>query len=654
MSDPAPRACSVALADADLGLGNANWSKGLQAMSDWIWSGNLNPVAFPNNLGRYFLQIPAIFEQQLHYSTTLIFDEPSFRNGVQVSGFVERPVRELLINAIAHRRRSPYSMTHHAVLGTLTALKHGQPAEVFARKLIHLLDETPPSDMFTTVEREVLVFARAFATDPKLWRDEDCERLKAALRSDNEHRHPRTGAWMRRLEAARAAARGATAQGKDPNEAGRLARAAAAAHEPSLSPEENERLVNAQLVELAFIAVQFIALTGVFTSLAVPDEDFLPDVMKQLLSAEVIARIRELIAQGDNDIGALTPPAVDLPVEDILSGRVKVQPAEPRGSRLPIVSYEIDPIQGTRDKGIAVGGVQTGAYGWSFGSYFPGGLVYLLMHHPELARFEPPYSLPLLFNEDEWRNGTQTGGFVDRRLKELAYLRVYTLTRARYGLEHHTMFFYNLLLDEFGVGRPPNPPLSDAQAVRARKAAIEHADAMLLHVDKPAAAPKGVYTDLEAVLLAWVGRCVTNPHEGQEMEVRLRQELDADNRRQVENGVRELDRTPGVGGEAAFARLLDHQIAELAMLTGHMDGLGRAMTMLELESEKPVSRADGYLSDRPGLFDVYGYVGIGAAAITANELRLNPKLLTEVRERLQAGDERIEIDAAHAARTAEF
>src|SRR5260370_40681103 len=102
------RACSVSLADADHGLGNANWTTGLQAMSDWIWSGNLNPVAFPNNLARFFLQIPAIFEHQLQFSTTLIFDEPSFRNGIQVSGFVERPIRELVINLIGQRRRSWY------------------------------------------------------------------------------------------------------------------------------------------------------------------------------------------------------------------------------------------------------------------------------------------------------------------------------------------------------------------------------------------------------------------------------------------------------------------------------------------------------------------------------------------------------------------
>ena len=112
--------CSIPLADADLGLDNANWTKGLQAMSDWIWSGNLNSVAFPNNLARYFLQIPAIFEHQLQFSTTLIFDEPSFRNGIQVSGFIDRPIRELVISFIGQRRRSWYTMTHHAVLGTLT------------------------------------------------------------------------------------------------------------------------------------------------------------------------------------------------------------------------------------------------------------------------------------------------------------------------------------------------------------------------------------------------------------------------------------------------------------------------------------------------------------------------------------------------------
>src|SRR3954451_2184512 len=136
---PTARPCSVPLVDADLGLDNANWTKGLQAMSDWIWSGNLNPVAFPNNLARFFLQVPAVFEQQLNYSTSLIFDEPSFRNGIQVSGFIERPLRELVISFIGQRRHSRYTMTHHAVLGTLTAKKHGLDPKRFGLKLEQVL-----------------------------------------------------------------------------------------------------------------------------------------------------------------------------------------------------------------------------------------------------------------------------------------------------------------------------------------------------------------------------------------------------------------------------------------------------------------------------------------------------------------------------------
>ncbi|WP_188262725.1 hypothetical protein, partial [Azospirillum tabaci] len=218
------RVCSIPLRDADFGLGNVNWTKGLQAMSDWIWSANLTPTAFPNNLGRYLLQIPAIFEQQLAFSTTLIFDEPSFRNGVQVSGFIERPIRELAINLIGQRRRARYTMTHHAVLGTLTARRHGYADRDFAAKLMILTEHARHPDRFSPVERAVLRFADAFATDSKSWTDEECAELKAALCEDNKRRHAGETAWMARLEAARAAWRGAVGAG-----AGSPEQAAAAA-----------------------------------------------------------------------------------------------------------------------------------------------------------------------------------------------------------------------------------------------------------------------------------------------------------------------------------------------------------------------------------------------------------------------------------------
>lgn len=641
--------CSVPLADADLGLDNANWTKGLQAMSDWIWSGNLSPGPFPNNLARFFLQIPGIFEQQLPYSTALIFDEPSFRNGIQVSGFIDRPIRELVISLIGQRRHSWYTMTHHAVLGTLTARKHGISDRVFAGKLVRLTEHARYPDTFTPLEREILKFADAFATDPKTWTDEDCAALKSALREHNQDRYPEQGRWMAQLEAARSAQRGALAKGQG-ERAHELAAAAFAASPTKLPDDVNERMVNAQLVELAFLCLQFVALTDVFSALNIPDESFFAGFMTGVLQPEVIAKLNELNGLGGEGLPPLVPPAVKLPIEDIVAGRVQVQPAALKGSRVPLVSYEIEPDQAMRDKGLAVGGAQVGVWGWSFGSYFPGGLVYLLMHHPELARFEPPYSLPLLFNEDEWRNGTQTAGFVSRRLKEIAYLRIYSTTRARYGLEHHTMFLFNVYLDDHGVGRPPRPSLSSQEEQAAKDAAWRRAEYAVIYAQDTAGAPRDTFTALELATLNWVGSVITAPHSAHTLEQRLRSELQAENQREIAAGLRRLDVSPGLGTEAAHRRLVDHQIAELAMLTGHMDGLGRAMTILRLESEEPVTTDEKFMTTRPGLFQVYNFVGVTEKARTANELRLNPQLL----EALQKGRAKSPVSARDAAKTGEF
>jgi alkylhydroperoxidase family enzyme len=617
-------------------------------MSDWIWSGNLSPDPFPNNLARYFLQIPGIFEQQLYYSTTLIFDEPSFRNGVQVSGFIDRPTRELVINLIAQRRHSWYTMTHHAVLGTLTARKHGIVDQVFATKLVQLTEHVRYRETFSPLEREILKFADAFATNPKMWTDEDCDALKSAFREDNKRVYPQQGRWMAQLEAARAARRGAYAKG-DPDHADQLSVDAIATLSADLPDATNERMVNAQLVELAFLCLQFIALTDVFTGLNIPDESFFADFMTDVLKPEVIARLNELNGLGGDGLPPLVPPKVQLPIEDIVAGRIKVAPALLKGARVPLISYEIDQDQATRDKGLAVGGVQVGAWGWSFGSYFPGGLVYLLMHHPELARFEPPYSLPLLFNEDEWRNGTQTAGFVSRRLKEIAYLKVYTITRARYGLEHHTMFLFNVYLDEYGVGRPPQPLLSEIEQKAAKLRALQHAENVVLYVQDTAAAPRGTYTALEMATMEWVERLITRPHSAHTVEQRLRSELDAENKREFAVGVRHLDVSGDIGLEAAHRRLIDHQIAELAMLTGHMDGLGRAMTILHLESEEEVKTDDKYLTSRQALFQVYDFIGVTEKTRSANELRLNPVLLDQLKE-----GKKSPVSAENAAKTGEF
>lgn len=670
--------CSLPLHDADLSLGNANWMKGLQSMSDWIWSGNLNPQPFPNHLARFFLQIPGIFEQQLNFSTTLIFDLPSFRNGIQVSGFLNRITRELVISLIAQRRHCWYSMTHHSVLGFLTARQQGASESDFAAKLVNVLNHANRPDLYTPVEREVLQFADAFATNPKLYSDAQYMNLRKALKEDNLSRFADEGQWMEKLNAARTARASALMSGGSLEEALETAKKAASQFKDGMSKELNERKTDAQIVELAFLCLQFVALSGVFTALNIPDESFLSGVMQAILPDSVIRRINELNELGKENLPSLVPPSHEVPLEAILDGSVSVEPAPLKGTRIPLETYETK-MDKDLDKGLTVGGAQVGVYGWSFGFHFPGSLVYALMLHPELARFEPPYSLPLLFNEDEWRNGTQTGGFVSRLLKEIVYQKIYKTTRSRYGLEHHTMFLYNTYMDLYGVGRGPKPDMTAAQAQSARKLALQKAENAILYINDHENAPEGVFSELEKATMTWVHRFITEPHTAHQVEGSVRAALDKENRAEVTAGVRHLDASPGLGTEAAYSRLQDHQIAELAMLTGHMDGLGRALTILHLESEDPVLSVKGeldpktgkikpeldsnkqitptgYFNTRPGLLDFLRMLGVSDRALTMNELVLNPILNEDVKKQLGSRKKKtsIKVDAKTAAKTGEF
>ena len=678
-----PKRCSLPLRDADLGLGNANWTKGLQSMSDWIWSGQLNPKAFPNHLARFFLHTPGIFEQQLNFSTTLIFDEPSFRNGVQVSGFLDRAARELVIQFIGQKRRAQYTMTHHAVLGRLTCIQHGLSEREFSDKWYRVLDFRRHPGVYSDVERELLEFADAFATNPKSYDDEQYERLRGELRKENRRCYPETGLWLARLQAARAARAEALAAGLPQAEADKKSRQAADAVTDDLPEALNDRMVNAQVIELAFLCLQFVALTDVFSALRIPDEEFLAGVMAQLVPQRVIDRIGELIALGGEDMPELVPPSLQPPLQPILDGKVKVAPAPLKGARVPMTPYEgRDENDFLRpaflgapdvDKGLTIGGIQVGTYGWGFGGHFPGSLVYALMHHPELARFEAPYSLPVLFNEDEWRNGVQTAGFVTRRLKELVIQKIYKVTRSRYGIEHHTMFLYNAYKDEYGVGRAPHPNLGRKEV---EKSALEHADRATIYMHQHRDAPRGVYTELEKAALDWTEQIVRNPHEAQDLEGKLRQMLAQENEREANAGLRRLDTSHGIGKEAALRRLQDHQIAELAMMIGHMDGLGRALTILRLEAEEPVLMVKGkrtedwayepeldpqgrlqftgYFNNRPGLHEVYGFIGISDAALTVNELMVNPLLNEQIMNRLKKGRGENHFTGTRAAQTGEF
>src|SRR4029450_10557592 len=153
------------LQDACQKLPNVNWVRGNEARAEWTWAAQLfdNPEANRNNLGRYLVQIPGVLEKQLDYSTSLIFDTPSFRNGVQISGFVDRVTKELVINAIAQRRRAWYTTTHHALLGMRSAIVYRTgpertAQEKMAQKMLHL-DAPSTAGVFDRHERAALILA---------------------------------------------------------------------------------------------------------------------------------------------------------------------------------------------------------------------------------------------------------------------------------------------------------------------------------------------------------------------------------------------------------------------------------------------------------------------------------------------------------------
>lgn len=690
--------CSLPLLDADLTLGNANWSRGLQSMSEWIWSGHLNPAPFPSNLARFFLHIPGIFEQQLNFSTTLVFDEPSFKNGVQITGFLNRVVRELAINLIAQRRLCWYTMTHHAILGYFTAQKHGLSKSEYIEKWVNLTEYNNRASSYSRVERAVLSFTDAFTANPKNFTDEQFQELKEALKEDNQKRYAKESLWLARCQAARVQRARALLK-NNPQDEGvdRASRRAAEETSPMLPSELNETKVNAQLVELAFLCLQFTALSAVFTGLNIPDEDFLSDLMVQQLPPPVIEHINKLNQLGlERNIPTLVPPAAsenpnDLNVggelfEAIVKGSLKVESALLKGARIPLTPYEGRDRSGNfrpaftgapdADNGLTVGGIQTGVYGWSFGGHFPGSLPYCLMNHPELSRYEAPYSLPLLFNEDEWRNGVQTGGYLSRRIKELAIQKTYRINRCRYGIEHHTMYLYNTYLDEHGVGRGPTPNFSESERAVAREKALLRAQRAALYVHDHTQAPFEVFTSFEKAALSWVEALIRTPHTACQQEGEFRSELIKENRREIQAGIRHLDISPAMDEEAALKRLVEHQVAELAMATGHMDGLARTMIMLRLEAEEGVQMIEGrtgpsggivpnhdpdgqavftgYFNNRPGIHEVLSLIGVDQKVLTLNELILNPPLCKKIKKRLQQGEKSIEISQQETNLTGEF
>jgi alkylhydroperoxidase family enzyme len=658
---------------SDSNLPNVNWVRGNEARAEWTWAAQLadNPEAVPNNLGRYLVQIPGVLEKQLDYSTTLIFDTPSFRNGVQMSGFVDRVTKELVTNAIAQRRRAWYTMTHHAFLGMQTARRYGTAPDKMAQKMLHLDAPSTPGT-FERHERAALIFANKFATDPQSYGDQDFAEFRAAFGEYNQNVFASVERPFLQLRAAREARARALVDAKSANEADALARKAADSVPTTIPKDLLARKINSQFVELCFHGTLFVGLAGVFSALNIPDEGPMDGALQPAYPPEFIKKLNGLLAAGSNGIGEIVPPPVIPPTEAIAAGRVKVGPAPLKGARIPLASYELNP---DRDFGITKGGQSLAAWGWGRGAHQPGSLVHALQHLPDAGREEAFYSLALMFNEDQTRNGVLVAGFVDRVLKELLVQKVYRLSRSRYGLEHHTVFAYDEFLRHYSGGGYRQPGTSDADARRATERALTECTEKLLYLHEANKHPEK-YSPVELAAFAWVDSVILRPHEAYRLEPALRQALKNQDEAEIAAGARWLDMAGGVTRDDAINRLLDHQIAELAMFVSHMDGIGRAMTMMQLEVEEPVQIIrgrvgpsggiipeldkdgqvipTGYFNNRPGFHALMQGVGVDERVMTLNELFANPKLNVEITRQLEAGQKSVSISGNDAAKTGEF
>ena len=664
------------LQGADLRLPNRNWVQGNVARAEWTWAAQLfpNPDRVPNNLGNYLAQIPGVFEKQLDYSTSLIFDTPSFRNGVQISGFVDRVTKELVINAIAQRRRAWYTTTHHALLGMRSAIVYSTGPEKMAQdkmaqKMLRLDD--PTAGVFDRHEHAALILATKFATDPQSYSDQDLAEFRVAFGDYDQNVYASIERPFLQLRAAREARARALVDDKSANEADTLARRAADGVPTTMPKELLARKIDSQFVELCFLSMQFVALTGMFSALNIPDEGPMDDAL-QPYPAEFIQKLNGILGAGSNGIGEIVPPAVIPPTDAIVAGRVKVGPAPLKGARIPLTSYEVD---NDRDFGITQGGQSVGSWGWGRGAHSPGSLVCALQYLPDAGREEVLYSLALMFNEDQTRNGVLVAGFVDRTLKELLILKVYRLNRSRYGLEHHTVFAYSEFLRRYGGGGFRRPEMTDPDAQRATERALTECTDKLLYLHEANKHPEK-YSPVELAAFAWTDAVILRPHEAYRLEPALREALKDQNEAEIVAGTRWFNTTGEVTRDEAIKRLLDHQIAELGMLVPHIDGVGRAMTMMRLEAEDPVQIVrgrvgptggivpdldqhgqvlpTGYFNTRPGFHTLMRGMGVDERVMTLNELFANPKLNVEVMRRLGAGQASISISGEEAVKTAEF
>lgn len=230
------------------------------AHASWTWG---QGTYFPSNLIKTMAHCPRLAQTEVDYANAFIFDESSQLNGVQQGGFIDRCLKELLINAVAANNRCRYSLEHHSFIGLLTFRGAGREQE-YLSKFLHVHEFDQFQQYYTALELSVLALTKKICRDPHLVSDQEFQELARLLAAENLR--------VRRGDG-------------------------------SFTDQDNDQLVNSQLVEITWLVSHFCLLTRWFTVLQVEAEkkgdevDFL-EAYRTTVPREIIERNNDLIGDG--------------------------------------------------------------------------------------------------------------------------------------------------------------------------------------------------------------------------------------------------------------------------------------------------------------------------------------------------------------------
>lgn len=194
-------------------------------------AGEITWGRFRNNLCKVMAYTPWLLQTEVEYCNTFIFDPVTLRGDVQEAGFNDRFIKELVISRTSLLNRSRYSVTHHSAIGIVLYRNAGREEEAHQKYLyLHEFEKHP--ETYTERERIILQYTTQVTKDAHLVTDAEFQNLRRVLRQHNLNDS--------RLR--------------------------------DFSPEQMNRHVDSQIVELTWLIGHFCLLNRWFTVLQVPDE----------------------------------------------------------------------------------------------------------------------------------------------------------------------------------------------------------------------------------------------------------------------------------------------------------------------------------------------------------------------------------------------